>query len=141
MRWTSLLSAMVVIATLGLSATSGAVTPPMINFQGILLDGVGTPVADGSHSTTFTLYNRPVGGTVLWTETQSVTTSAGLFSVLLGTTTPISHYVFGDTACWLMPRFSPTAPEKRKSPACADGATPSTWRPRCASRRPPGPKP
>ena len=101
MRWNSLLSAMVVIATLGLSATSGAATPPMINFQGLLLDSAGAPVADGSHSTTFTLYNRPVGGTVLWTETQSVTTSAGLFSTLLGVTTPISVFVFGDTACWL----------------------------------------
>jgi hypothetical protein len=76
------------------AGTSPAAIPTVINFQGRLTDAGGTPVPDGSYSVVFTIYDVPVGGTVKWTETQSVTTSGGLFSVLLGTLTPIVDSVF-----------------------------------------------
>ncbi|HXF48884.1 MAG TPA: hypothetical protein VNL73_05605, partial [Verrucomicrobiae bacterium] len=47
-------------------AAFGAV-PQLINFQGILKDGGGNPVADGSYSVTFTIYDAATGGTTLWT--------------------------------------------------------------------------
>ncbi|MFZ1682520.1 MAG: tail fiber domain-containing protein [Candidatus Zixiibacteriota bacterium] len=77
-----------------LAGTSLAAIPTIINYQGRLTDAGGTPVPDGSYSVVFTIYDSPSGGTSKWTETQSVTTSGGLFSVLLGTFTPIVDSVF-----------------------------------------------
>jgi len=69
------------------SEAKGAV-PQLINFQGILRDGSGNPVANGPYSVIFTIYDAPTGvppaTNVLWSETQTVTTSGGLFTVLLG---------------------------------------------------------
>ncbi|MGE5693282.1 MAG: hypothetical protein ACM3YF_05835, partial [Candidatus Zixiibacteriota bacterium] len=41
--------------------------PQLINFQGILKDGSGNLVADGSYSITFTIYDAATGGNNLWT--------------------------------------------------------------------------
>lgn len=57
-----------------------------INFQGKLVNPDGTNVTDGSYSIVFTLYNAASAGSSLWTETQSVTLSNGIFQVNLGTT-------------------------------------------------------
>ncbi|HXF48407.1 MAG TPA: hypothetical protein VNL73_03140, partial [Verrucomicrobiae bacterium] len=56
----------VVVVCLFGSIAFGAV-PQLINFQGILKDGGGNPVADGSYSVTFTIYDAATGGTTLWT--------------------------------------------------------------------------
>ena len=42
-----------------------------INYQGKLLDGSSSPVADGSYSMTFKLYTAASGGSEVWSETQS----------------------------------------------------------------------
>lgn len=55
-----------------------------INFQGKLVDSSGLNVADSTYSVVFTLYDASSGGTNLWTETDSVTTTAGIFQVPLG---------------------------------------------------------
>ncbi|HLG93489.1 MAG TPA: hypothetical protein VI546_01495, partial [candidate division Zixibacteria bacterium] len=75
------------------SEVEGAV-PQLINFQGILRDSGGIPVADGSYSVTFKIYDTPSAGAVLWTETQSVTTSSGAFNVLLGATNAVPDSAF-----------------------------------------------
>ncbi len=64
------------------------VTPMVINYQGYLTDNTGTAL-DGPVNITFAIYNVPSGGTALWTETQTVTLTDGLFTVLLGSVTPI----------------------------------------------------
>lgn len=69
--------------------TAEGVIPERINLQGILRDGGGNPVADGSYSVIFTIYNADVGGTVFWAETTSVATADGLFNIRLGATNPI----------------------------------------------------
>lgn len=84
----------------------GAV-PQLINFQGILKDGSGNPVANGSYSVTFTIYDAATGGNNLWTETQSVSTTSGLFAVLLGSANPVPDAVFNDTSLWLGTTVSP----------------------------------
>jgi hypothetical protein len=81
--------------------------PKLINFQGILRDGSGNPVANGSYSVTFTIYDAAAGGTNLWTETQSVTTTNGLFTIRLGTVNPVPDSVFKDTLRWLGIAVSP----------------------------------
>ncbi len=86
---------------LTLSSVSFASVPQLINFQGILKDGSGNPVADGSYSAIFTIYDDPAAGAVLWAETTSVVTTSGLFSVLLGSTNPVPDSAFKDTSRYL----------------------------------------
>jgi hypothetical protein len=63
--------------------------PRLLSYQGRLTDTFGIAVADTTHNLTFRLYTQPSGGSAFWNETQSVATRTGLFSVLLGSTTPI----------------------------------------------------
>ncbi|HEU0051224.1 MAG TPA: hypothetical protein VFQ60_04180 [Patescibacteria group bacterium] len=65
-----------------------------MNYQAKLLDASGQPVADGTYSMKFSLYDAATDGTRLWSATGttgvpgalSVTVRNGLFSVLLGDT-------------------------------------------------------
>jgi hypothetical protein len=76
-----------------------------LTYQGILKDGDGNPVADGSYSITFRIYNRPDGGVALWTSSSVILlTVDGLFNANLGTvslpfdtTYYMSLQVLGDT--------------------------------------------
>ena len=71
------------------SSNDAITIPQMMSYQGRLTDASGEPVPDGNYSVAFRLYTEPTGGSVFWNETQSVTTRDGLFSVLLGSVTPI----------------------------------------------------
>ncbi|MEO0108418.1 MAG: hypothetical protein ABIK62_04520 [candidate division WOR-3 bacterium] len=71
--------------------TDATVIPSMIPYQGKLTDGSGVPI-NGTRSMVFTLYAESTAGTARWTETQSsVTVTNGLFSVILGSVTPITN--------------------------------------------------
>ncbi len=80
-------------------AIAGA--PNLVNYQGRLTDGADNPIADGSYSVVFAIYNVPTSGVSLWNETQSVTTASGLFSVLLGSTILFGTTLFDDTSLYL----------------------------------------
>ncbi len=54
-----------------------------INFQGKLVDNNGLNVADSTYSVVFSLYTVSANGSAIWTETDSVTTSNGIFQVAL----------------------------------------------------------
>ncbi|MCI0329876.1 MAG: hypothetical protein L0196_02835 [candidate division Zixibacteria bacterium] len=90
-----------------LASTAIATVPKLINFQGVLRDGSGNPVADASYSVTFTIYDAATGGNNLWTETQSVSTTSGLFAVLLGTSNPVPDTAFKGSDRWLGIAVSP----------------------------------
>jgi hypothetical protein len=87
--------------------------PQTLNYQGILKDGSGVILPDGSYSLTFKLYNAASGGSALWTETKSVTVQDGVFATQLGNTTQINlpfteGYYLGVTVAAgseLTPRF------------------------------------
>jgi len=64
--------------------------PKLISYQGVLTDASGTVVPDGNYNLTFKLYDVATGGTPLWTEVQSVAVSKGIFSVILGSATPLN---------------------------------------------------
>ncbi len=64
--------------------------PRLLSYQGRLTDNTGAPVKDSVYSAVFRLYTVPTGGTAFWSETQNVQTKNGLFSVLLGSVTPVS---------------------------------------------------
>ncbi len=65
--------------------SSDAITiPKLLSYQGRLTDSIGRPVRDSIYQITFRLYTVPSGGSPFWSETQTVMTRGGLFSVLLG---------------------------------------------------------
>jgi hypothetical protein len=78
-------------------ATVTSTVPTMISYQGQLLDSNGNPV-NGTHSMTFKLYDAPTGGNLLWSETQSVQVTNGLFNVLLGEYAPLWFTSIGETS-------------------------------------------
>ncbi|MEO0077873.1 MAG: hypothetical protein ABIK86_02615, partial [candidate division WOR-3 bacterium] len=63
--------------------------PRMLSYQGKLTDTAGRAVRDSEYTVLFGLYTVPSGGSAFWNETQTVRTKSGLFSVLLGSVTPI----------------------------------------------------
>ncbi len=76
-------------------ASAWAAAPDSVNYMGILTTPGGAPVADGDYSVTFSIYDVASGpNAALWSETQSVSTSGGLFSTLLGSVTPLTASVF-----------------------------------------------
>lgn len=62
-----------------------------LGIQGILKKANGNAVDDGEYSLTFRLYADSVGGTALWTETQSaVEVASGIYTTALGKVTPLN---------------------------------------------------
>jgi len=84
----------------GLASPASPPVPHLINYQGRLTNTAGNPL-NGSYPMTFTLYSEPTGGTPLWTETQTVPVTRGVFSVLLGNAASISSTVFDGSDRWL----------------------------------------
>jgi hypothetical protein len=83
------------------TSVATAEVPNQMHYQGQLTDDLGAPL-DTIVSMTFTIYNDSAGGTVRWTETHmGVEVNGGLFSVLLGSGTPILDTVFADDWRWL----------------------------------------
>ena len=95
-RFSVLLAAL--LLTLPLPASSQA--PSTIGYQSVLTDASGNPVADGSQDITFKIYNVSTGGTALWTETQTVTTTNGVFSAVLGSVSALTGVSFSQSL-WL----------------------------------------
>jgi hypothetical protein len=88
------LVAITLMATFHLPVSAAGV-PPVISYQGKLMQPSGAPVPDGTVSIVFSIYDVPTGGTPVWTETNnSVQVKGGLFSVMLGSANPIAATVF-----------------------------------------------
>jgi len=82
------------------TVTARAVIPDNISYQGYLTDSTGSPI-NVPVSVTFSLYNVSAGGVALWSDTQVVSASNGLFSVQLGGGgNPFPAGVFGEPL-WL----------------------------------------
>jgi hypothetical protein len=99
MKTLSNLTILIIVSGVLLAAGSLLAVPGTINYQGVLVDE-GLPV-DGTMSVTFRIYDSADGGLNLWEETQSVTFSDGVFSVLLGSTYTIPATVFDGSRRWL----------------------------------------
>jgi len=85
----------------GLANGGVASVPPMINYQGKLMQPSGVPVPDGTYQMTFAIYDVPTGGTPLWSETNgSVQVKGGLFSVLLGSVNNLPGNIFDSPDRW-----------------------------------------
>jgi hypothetical protein len=74
-----------------------------INYQGKLTNTANVAVADGVYHMRFALYTTLTGGAAIWSEDRSsaagdrVTVSSGLFSVMLGSSTPLTGVDFNQT--------------------------------------------
>jgi hypothetical protein len=68
--------------------------PSILHYQARLLDSGGSPLSAASLSVTFTLYDAPTGGNVLYTETQSLDVTGGLLSAQIGASTPLNTALF-----------------------------------------------
>ena len=64
--------------------------PRTISYQGVLTDANGDIVPDGNYELTFSLYQVEIGGIPLWSETQVVDITNGIFNVILGSVDPLA---------------------------------------------------
>lgn len=79
-------AALVLSIAVGVVSIAIADIPRLITYQGQLTDDLGMPVADGDYILVFSMYDDSTAGSLLWTETQSVAVTNGLFNVQLGVT-------------------------------------------------------
>ena len=109
---TMALSLVVAILIAGLGAADATYAAPptqepaphstAIPYAGQLNNAAGQPVADGIYDFTFSLYDAPTGGDLLWTGTQAgVTVQGGSFSASLGSDTGLPKAVLDRKECWL----------------------------------------
>jgi hypothetical protein len=105
-RSASLLNHAIVGALFALLAASNAPAqvPQLINYQGYLTDTGRSPI-NGVQSITFSIYNSGTAGTEVWKEIQNVMVTDGLFTVLLGTVTPIPYTAFDSGEQYLAVRI------------------------------------
>jgi hypothetical protein len=92
---------LLIIALLGVTGMARAQAPRLISYQGFFTDASGTPISDGSHLLTITLYDAAVAGTLLWSESHNAITVRGIFSISLGSSTPIPLSLAFDRPYWL----------------------------------------
>ncbi len=74
--------------------------PKTISFQGELTDSVGAPI-NSSVSVIFKLYKASSGGSILWSEAQTVTPSDGILSATIGSATAGGIDMPFDTQYWI----------------------------------------
>jgi hypothetical protein len=101
---------------LGIPLAASAVDQ-QIGYSGFLTNNLGSaPIADGTYTIIFSIYTVPSAGVAVWTETQSVTTVTGEFSVQLGSVNPLTADFTGNTNFYLgikvnaNPEMSPRKP-------------------------------
>ncbi len=78
-----------------------AQTPRTISFQGVLVDAAGNAVPDGDHQIRIAMYSGPSGGSALFTEQHTAALKDGVFSIVIGSVTPIPPALQFDTQYYL----------------------------------------
>lgn len=78
-----------------------AQVPRQISYQGLIMDQGGKAISDANHTLEIALYDSPTNPTALHSETFLARTSAGIFSVILGTQTPFPANLTFDRQYWL----------------------------------------
>jgi hypothetical protein len=92
---------MAAAALMLMAVYSSADVPHLLNVQGLLTDAEGRPLPDQSYSVMFSIYNSESGGSALWSETRSVATLNGLFTIYLGQSNPLPSSLFDNVELWL----------------------------------------
>jgi hypothetical protein len=94
-------------AVLLLAAGALAEIPQVMGYQGRITDNLGNPVADGTYTMQFRIYDNSTGsGSPLWDSgSQSVALSGGVFTVMLGASPQPSLGLAFDQDYWLLVTF------------------------------------
>jgi hypothetical protein len=88
------------LALIGGIALAGV--PRIINYQGMLTDATGQPVADGEYPIRFRIHDDSTAYSPVWTsQPETVLVVNGLFNYQLGSNEPIPAWTFNDSALWL----------------------------------------
>ena len=74
--------------------------PRTFSYQGALTQD-GSPVSDGNHTITVSLYQEMSGGSPMYSETQSVQVTGSVFSMIVGSSTPIPASLDFSQEYWL----------------------------------------
>jgi|GEM_PF-7013579 len=98
-----------ILTVLLLLPAIASAAPLLINYQGRLVDTAGNPL-QGAQSILFSVYTAPTGGSLLWSETQSVTPDNGIFSVGLGSVQTLPTSIFSSDALYLEVKIGGDAP-------------------------------
>lgn len=118
----------------GATSASMAEPPATISAQGVLKGPDGAAIPDGAHILAFALYTVPTGGTAVWTEVRAVNVTNLVFSVTLGSVTPLNisfdqPYFLGigvDAGAELTPRIAlSSAPYSLNARTVSDNAVTS----------------
>ena len=67
-----------------LASAAFAAVPKTLSYQGMLRDNDGNIVPDGTYDAVFRIYAVATGGTVRWSEPDTVLVTDGVFSTILG---------------------------------------------------------
>ena len=78
-----------------------AASSDLISFQAKLVNSDGTNVADGTYDFKFSIYDAASGGTLLWEESHSVSVTAGVVSLDLGSSTSLPTDLFNNDDLYL----------------------------------------
>ena len=74
-----------------LAGASIAQAPQALNYQAVARDGTGNLLVNQNASVRYSVHDGSAGGTVVYSETHSVTTNQfGLFTASVGSGTPVS---------------------------------------------------
>ena len=104
----SRLSAFVLAALLCTPLTAFASPPGTMNYQGVLRDSAGAPITVAT-PVVFSIWDADTGGAMLWSESTTVTPTAGVFEVVLGATTALDPADFATGPLWLEIEVNGTA--------------------------------
>ena len=95
--------------------SAAAEIPRVISYQGKVTDSGGNPVADGSYTMRFRIYDAESGGSLLWDSNGiSVSLTSGIFNVLLGESPQTALNLAFDEDYWLSVTFSGTTVTPRQ---------------------------
>ena len=88
MKRTLFQSVLFVILICSIQTVRGQI-PQTLSYQGVLTDANGAIVPDGKYTLTFKLFNAAGGGRAMWSENQEVFIQNGLFTVAIGSVSPL----------------------------------------------------
>ena len=99
--------AVTVVLLIMMASLASAEIPQVISYQGKVTDASGNPVADGSYSMRFRIYDALTVGTLLWDSgVRTVAVAGGVFSVLLGESPQPAIVLDFSQDYWLQVTFS-----------------------------------
>lgn len=94
--------AVILLSLVAAASVTHAAVPGEMTVQGRVTDAAGVPLPAGDKVFGFVIYDSETDGTMLWGESQTLTTGAdGLWTARIGMVTPITPAVLNGSVRWL----------------------------------------